>query len=285
MQLPARSKICWVLDSRLPVVEENDGRIDFYPQSTTEYAKSFMTTVKHAYTENYIVYYSGSQNFSVWGNGIVNCTSVSESSDESLKEDINDLSESLDLLEQLRPVSYYMKADTALGLENRTKNFGFIAQEVEEIIPELVVERSDGKKGIYYTKLIPLLVDAIKSQQKEIEDQKTQISGLDESSKKSISKNVESLFKMDEIAILYQTEPNPSNQNTNIKYYIPELQSIAMINIYDLRAKQLKSYQFEQVGDGEIHISGSMFEPGIYIYNLIIDGEVIDSKQMILTNH
>jgi hypothetical protein len=57
-----------------------------------------------------------------------------------------------------------------------------------------------------------------------------------------------------------------------------------MLNIYDLQGKQICSYPIYQQGEGTIEIPGSSLVPGIYIYNLIVDGEVFGTKQMILTD-
>jgi hypothetical protein len=51
-------------------------------------------------------------------------------------------------------------------------DIGVIAQEVEEVLPEIVTTRDNGYKAVKYEKLVPLLIEAIKEQQKEIEDLK-----------------------------------------------------------------------------------------------------------------
>ncbi|MFH0756226.1 MAG: T9SS type A sorting domain-containing protein [Bacteroidota bacterium] len=56
-----------------------------------------------------------------------------------------------------------------------------------------------------------------------------------------------------------------------------------MINIYDLQGKQIRSMHLDQTEMGEIVVPASEFNPGIYIYNLIVDGFEIDSKRMVLT--
>jgi hypothetical protein len=99
-------------------------------------------------------------------------------SDERLKDDITDLQYGLNEILKLRPVSYNWKNDTA----NQGKQFGFIAQEVQEIMPELISEFTTteneeevvrlglDKEGIYAT-----LVNAIQEQQKQIEQLKSLI--------------------------------------------------------------------------------------------------------------
>jgi hypothetical protein len=95
-------------------------------------------------------------------------------SDERLKNNITDLNYGLNEILKLRPVTYNWKNDTI----NQGKQFGFIAQEVQEVMPELVkeFETEEGerlgldKEGIYAT-----LVKAIQEQQKQIEELKTLI--------------------------------------------------------------------------------------------------------------
>ena len=45
---------------------------------------------------------------------------------------------------------------------------GVIAQEIEEVLPEIVVTRENGYKAVRYEKIIPLLIETIKEQQKQI---------------------------------------------------------------------------------------------------------------------
>jgi len=53
--------------------------------------------------------------------------------------------------------------------KNNTKIFGFSAEEVEKLFPNLVVDFNDNKKNINYTGFIPLIVETVKYQQKTIE--------------------------------------------------------------------------------------------------------------------
>ena len=61
---------------------------------------------------------------------------------------------------------------------NKGSDIGVIAQEIEEILPEIVQTRDSGMKAVKYEKIIPLLIEAIKDQQKQIEDQQKQIDEL-----------------------------------------------------------------------------------------------------------
>ena len=78
-------------------------------------------------------------------------------SDIRLKKNIEPLKSSLDIINKLNPITYNWKDDTM-----PKKQIGFIAQEMREIIPELVEEVDENKHlGITTTGLIPFLVKSI----------------------------------------------------------------------------------------------------------------------------
>ena len=83
--------------------------------------------------------------------------------------------------------------------------------------------------------------------------------------------------------ILYQNNPNPFYENCKINYFLVESVKNAVINIYDMNGSQLKSIKLQQLGNSYIIINGNDFSQGIYLYVLIVDGQPVDSKQMILT--
>ena len=55
------------------------------------------------------------------------------------------------------------------------EDIGVVAQEVNEVVPEVVTERDDGYLAVKYEKMIPLLIEAMKEQQDQIDDLKKQI--------------------------------------------------------------------------------------------------------------
>jgi hypothetical protein len=88
---------------------------------------------------------------------VVAGTGWSCTSDERMKQNINTLSGSLDKIMNLRGVSYnWRSGDTS------TTQLGFIAQEVEAVIPELVRTDSSGYKSVLYAQVTPYLVEAVK---------------------------------------------------------------------------------------------------------------------------
>ncbi|MDI6721880.1 MAG: tail fiber domain-containing protein, partial [Candidatus Aenigmarchaeota archaeon] len=91
-------------------------------------------------------------------------------SDVRWKQNITQLSGSLDKVMQLKPVSFLWKNATNMRFPNGTQ-IGFIAQDVEKIIPEVVATDNNGYKGISYERITPVLTGAIQELNNKIEKQ------------------------------------------------------------------------------------------------------------------
>lgn len=68
-----------------------------------------------------------------------------------------------------------------------------------------------------------------------------------------------------------------------IKYIIPQDAQKANLLIYNMSGKQIEQFTLSQKGEGSVTLAGSQLEAGMYLYSLIVDGNVIDVKRMILT--
>ena len=96
-------------------------------------------------------------------------------SDKRLKKDIVRIENPLEKIEKLNGVRFAWTDDYVLkngGIDNffvRDSNVGVIAQEVEEVLPEVVVNRQDGYMGVNYEMIVPLLIESIKELKKEID--------------------------------------------------------------------------------------------------------------------
>lgn len=225
------------------------------------------------------------------------------SSDINLKKDIKPIEENvLDKLGQLQSIRYKLKHPTEYKENSDTTNLdllskelqsemytkdriGLIAQEIQSLFPEVVKKDAEGFLGINYQELIPVLIKAINQQQHQINQLESTINDQDQKLKASgiVSS---SIIEDDEIWSenkLDQNRPNPFTENTSIRFTIPTIKSYAMVNVYDLQGSQVKSYSISETGNSEILIPGSELNPGIFLYNLIVDGEEIDTKRMILT--
>ncbi|WP_320934938.1 tail fiber domain-containing protein [Bacteroides nordii] len=272
----------------------------------------------------YVVRRSGQFTFYVTGDGnVYSKGSLLTASDESYKENISSINNSLNTIRQMRGVTYKLKeqadeSTTASTLqsdvssrdtlsaqspvpveivnkikaEKKRKKSGFIAQELEEIFPEAVYTLPNGKKAIAYSEIIPLLVEAIKEQQNEIDKQQNEIDELRQSkivqTRSAIGavdeqSDVNSLLDEKLKAKLYSNIPNPFKEQTTISFFIPEASSRASIHIYNLQGKQIKQLNIESRGNGSVTINGYELTPGMYMYSLIVDGKEVDTKKMILT--
>ncbi len=104
-------------------------------------------------------------------------------SDERLKRDIQplDAQHELQRLLRLRPVSYFWRDKHLSAAMQDKPQFGFLAQELREVFPELVLEGSDPDKTLSanYQALIPLLVNAMQVQQETIQQQEARIQRLE----------------------------------------------------------------------------------------------------------
>lgn len=121
-------------------------------------------------------------------------------SDARTKKDVQPIADAVTIIDQLTPVRYYYNHDKYpnMGL-NETEEFGFIAQEVNQVLPNLTriktfdtqacVEVQPGHQQenkteefmvMDYTRIIPILTQAIKEQQAEITDLETKAAKVDD---------------------------------------------------------------------------------------------------------
>jgi hypothetical protein len=238
--------------------------------------------------------------------------SIVLTSDERLKNNIKDLSNSLNKIKQLRTVTYNYKMPV-LEVATKTKSsvitdstkihkpefvpkadtsgrihYGLLAQDVQKVFPDLVYKDSAGLFSVDYIGIIPLLVDALRDQQTQLDTQSKQIAYLTDLVTKSNTapkKVNSSIAEVDALSlpVLEQNTPNPFNVATSIGYYLPATITTAGIYIYDMNGTQLKNYPITQKEKGNVVINGREFNAGMYLYALIVDGKVIDTKRMILT--
>jgi hypothetical protein len=127
------------------------------------------------------------------GDTFTNDGTVSSLSDRRIKTDIETLEDGLDIVKQLRPVTFRYDDDSTgddgnklMGTADNKTRYGFIAQEVEEVAPHYVETSTrkinnkevDDFKSLSTTRMIPMLFKAIQEQQTLIEAQATTITDL-----------------------------------------------------------------------------------------------------------
>jgi hypothetical protein len=105
-------------------------------------------------------------------NGTIRGANVSPS-DIRYKENIAPVASALAKVEKIQGVSFNWKKGESIGRNfPEGRHYGVIAQEIEKVLPEVVSTDYDGYKSVAYTEIIPVLIEAIKELQKEINELK-----------------------------------------------------------------------------------------------------------------
>jgi len=247
-------------------------------------------------------------------------------SDERLKSDIKLLSTEKDKLYQLQGKSYkktvvVVESRDSLSIALRAENkqevfddiseFGYLAQELKEVFPELVSQDSTtGYYSVNYIGLIPVIIEALKdqqeqikeqqktneSQQREIETLKRALAGTSLKSAEigdastnsaTTSEAMQNMYLSDNAAIeglkLYQNAPNPFNERTTVKCYVPQNIQKVQLCVYNMQGVQVQCITITERGNVSIEIEAGALSAGIYSYVLLADGAASETKQMILT--
>ena len=174
--------------------------------------------------------------------------------------------------------------------------FGFLAQEVKEVYPELVRTDSAGYMYVDYIGMIPLIVNALNEIQAKVDSQETVIAELQKelaalrdgtpiggALRKSERRNTAVESESAIVPVLYQNNPNPFSATTVIRFALPYETQQADLYIYNLQGEQIRRMEIADRGEGKVTLQGSELSAGMYIYSLVADGKEIDSKRMILT--
>jgi hypothetical protein len=99
------------------------------------------------------------------------------SSDKRWKTNIKNIDSPLEKISQINGVEFdWIEDEPVHG--NKGHDIGVIAQEIEKILPDAVQTRESGMKAVKYEKIIPLLIEVVKEQQKQIEELKQIVNGF-----------------------------------------------------------------------------------------------------------
>lgn len=147
------------------------------------------------------------------------------------------------------------------------EHFGLSGQEIKEIYPNLVSENQDGYLSVNYVEMVPLLIQSIQELKSELDALKS-------------ATNVQSRVP-DNAVVLYQNTPNPFNERCIINCTIPQYVKNATFYLYDYNGRQLQTRPITERGNVRIVVEGFSLEAGIYLYSLVVDGNLVDVKRMI----
>ena len=154
-------------------------------------------------------------------------------------------------------------------------HFALDADRLEEAFPDLVYVNKDGSKVINYMEMIPLLVQSINELSAEVADLKQ--SGAKFASRGTT--DIEDSFTSQNK--LYQNTPNPFKEQTIIRFSLADGVTDAAICIFDMTGKTIKKLPISS-GMESVSVGGYELGEGMFLYSLIINGQEIDTKKMVI---
>lgn len=224
--------------------------------------------------------------------------------DMKTQKNAQPITNALGLIDQIAPKQYTIDGTLYPTLELPTgkTSFGFVAQELEKVLPTLINEVPvDGNtmnggtketvKGINYTEMIPLLVQALKEQQAQINSQQNQINALLAKDNRSndlgiTEKNAWASINIQlsdaDAILLQQNVPNPGDRYTAIGFHIPNTVKSASLIFTNITGQPIKTVPIAARGKGVFNLYTVGLTKGIYTYTLIADGKTVDTKKMII---
>jgi hypothetical protein len=185
----------------------------------------------------------------------------------------------------------------AMQEKSRIVYTGFIAQEVEKAAQSLGYDFSgidkpkDDQQSFYGLRYSDFVVPLVKAVQ--------ELGAMDDSLKaadtllSSRLDRIEQLLGIDPTnrnpsmlslssARLFQNAPNPFNQGTLIRFYIPPNAGACSLQITGIQGEIIKTIALRGYGYGQVTIQNDQLASGAYTYSLFVDGKLIDTKKMVL---
>lgn len=280
-------------------------RIDDFTTSKTIFSGSVsMTQTVNATAvtgQNLTFGTSSDYAFRVYADEIISTSSQKILSDRRYKENIEDLEDASAKVMQLRPVTFDFKkpenyTGDSLSLKGKV---GFIAQEVQELFPNLVGYLPDADQYVLdYTSFIPYLTQTIQLQALQLEEQEERIADLEEMVRMLMENQSEVPARAPQApgtgnekgegampqAKLYQNVPNPFAGTTEIRYELPEGVRSASIEVYEATGRMVKSRDLPATpGASSVSFENGEFGSGMYTYTLMVDNRQVDTKRMVVS--
>lgn len=266
------------------------------------------TTGASSQSSTHYAVYGTSGNAPFWAgyfNGAVFSSGGYFPSDSSMKKNVTSIVDALSLVNKLKAKTYNYIDDPNCALNlPKEKQYGFIAQDMEAIFPELVasitqpevtdtagniLKESFTFKGINYTSLIPLIISALQQQDSVIQVLQSAIMECCNNGMRSVNSENDGTqntiskesVELNDYLVLGQNVPNPFAEKTVISFFVPDGYSKAEIIFYDNNGRMINSKLIITRGAGELTVYADNLSDGLYSYSLIADGKLIDTKKMV----
>lgn len=158
------------------------------------------------------------------------------------------------------------------------RHFGIDAEELRNIYPDLVLEGQDGYLSVNYVELVPILIRSIQELKHELDE----VKGAPKAQTRSIGNEPADFSTVASGNVLYQNTPNPFKEQTIIRFSLEENVRDASICIFDMTGKTLKKLPISS-GMESVSIGGYELGEGMFLYSMIVNGQVIDTKRMVIS--
>lgn len=266
-------------------------------RNTTPYSQAINASVMH---DSVVSFHScinyGAGTFYVAGQGWIFSQGMFLGSDTAIKKDIKAVDSALAKISKIGGYNYYLKPYTIhkgrdsgkVLYADRAMHMGILAQQVEEVAPYAVKELENGIKAVDYLQIIPLLIQSVKELDSTNKIQAAEIALINARYNKLMEDldTTGGAYKFTQTTstdfLLYQNQPNPFSQESQISYDLKSSYSKANIYIFDLQGSLKQSFTLSS-SSGSVKVSSSTLQPGMYLYTLVVDGVEIDTKRMLLT--
>jgi len=197
--------------------------------------------------------------------------------EQSIQENASDMQTSMDaasIEKANRDKQLQNVIDRKEAEEASRKRIGFLAQDVEKILPELVKTDEDGVKSIDYIGFIPLLVESINEMRLTIQEQQNEIemlqSLLSVETKSTLRSTSTGNPDMVEGAKLY------NRAGASVSYTLPSTFSNAYLQVFDISGRVVKKITLTIAND-IVDINPSEIGYGTFVYALYVDGQKADT--------
>ena len=184
------------------------------------------------------------------------------------------------------------------------QQFGILAQELQQVFPNLVkntslpvdkIRQTEQEKGglseisvVNYDGLIPVLIAAFQEQNERINQLEQQLNTCCNAPKSKTGEEseptgvvIQTRLENSEEPALGQNIPNPFESATRIPAYLPMNVKKAEIMFYGNDGKNLQTLQINDRGNVSVEVDAATLAAGVYSYTLFVDGKPVETKRMI----
>ena len=151
---------------------------------------------------------------------------------------------------------------------------------VKQSFPALIIEDAQGNEYVNYTQLVPILVQAIKELKTELDDLKETVAASG-TRKVNAATNIATNTLDEGWGSISQNTPNPFTGQSTVRVSVPDDASDAYIDILTLNGASVKRIPVSN-GLSEVSLSSFEFAPGTYLYTLVVNGKVSETRRMIV---